>query len=134
MNYNSTGYIEFRTLLANGALPASDVNIRITGSEEGNIGIDYSIVTDKDGISEVLSLPAPSRSYSLSPNGAEQAFANYDVEVFKDGYYAKTITNVSIFDGIKSVLPIELIPNAKNDHLLTPNDNTVILTENEDLS
>ena len=133
MNYDSTGYIEFRTLLANGALPASGVNIRIKGAEEGNIGVDYSIITDEDGLSETIPLPAPSRNYSLAPLPAEQVYAGYEVEIYKDGYYGKRITNVSIFDGVKSVLAIELVPDSRGEHLSAPINRDTIIEENEDL-
>ena len=135
MKYDSSGYLEIAAFTAGGALPTPNVNIRITGSEEGNIGVYYSLITDRDGKTPPLPLPAPSVEYSLSPDPDEQPYANYTVEAYGKGFYPKRLQDVSIFSGIKSVLPIEMIPNGDFEKNVYPpkSSNDSIIYENEDL-
>ena len=70
MKYDSSGFLEIHTFTAGGALPVPNINVRIIGTEEGNVGITYSFITDRDGISDAIELHAPSVKYSLAP-GAE---------------------------------------------------------------
>lgn len=135
MKYDSQGFIQFNTYTAGGALPVPGVTVRIIGNEEGNIGIDYSLQTDRNGLTEVIALPTPSASYSLSPNPAEQPYAKYDVQASLDGFYPKAIYDVSVFSGIKAIMPLEMIPNAGLSKNNSPpySTNSSIITENEDL-
>ena len=135
MKYDSQGFIQINAYTAGGALPVPGISVRISGNEEGNIGVEYSVITDRNGLTEVIALPAPSASYSLSPGAAEQVYAKYNVQASGDGFYEKNIYDVSIFAGIKSILPIEMIPNAGLTRGVgEPNSsNSSIITENEDL-
>jgi hypothetical protein len=135
MTYDSTGYLQIRTFVAGEAIPISDVNIRITGIDEPNGGIDYSVLTDRDGITKFIPLPAPSIEYSLSPNPQEQPYSNYNVEAFANGFYSKKLFNVAIFGSSRSTLPIELIPNAGLINYVSEpkSSNTSIIYENEEL-
>ena len=135
MKYDSQGFIQISAYTAGGALPVPDVNVRISGNEEGNAGIEYSVRTDRNGLTEVIALPTPPASYALSPNPEEQPYAKYDVQASLRGFYPKTIYDVSVFGGIKSILPLEMIPNAGFTKNAPPptSSNTTIITENEDL-
>lgn len=135
MEYSSQGYLEIHSFTAGGALPTPGVNIRISGSEEGNRGTDVSVYTNSSGITEIISLPVPSGSYSLTPGAAEQPYAQYDVEAYGEGFYPKKLVGVAVFDGIKSILPIELIPNSESIRSTSPprGSNFSIIHENEEL-
>lgn len=135
MKYDSQGYLEIHSYTAGGALPTPGINIRITGTEEGNRGVDISLYTNSSGITEVVSLPVPSGSYSQAPGAAERPYAQYDVEVSGTGFYPKKLVGVAIFDGIKSILPIEMIPNSEVIRSTTPprGSNYSIIYENEEL-
>ena len=135
MKYDSQGFIQISTYTASGALPVQNASVRISGNEEGNIGIEYSLITDRNGLTEVVALPTPSASYSLSPGASEQPYAKYDIEASAEGFYTKTIYDVAVFSGIKSILPLEMIPNAGLTRSVTPpeSSNSTIITENEDL-
>lgn len=135
MKYNSLGYIQISAFTAAGALPVPNLNVHISGSEEGNLGVEYSIKTDRNGLTAVVELPAPSVSYSLSPNPAEQPYAKYNVYASQDGFYPKTIYDVAVFGGIKAILPLEMIPDAGFTRGVYPpsSSNKSIITENEEL-
>ena len=135
MKYDSQGFIQISAYTASGALPVPDVSVRISGSEEGNIGVEYLVMTDRNGLTEVVALPTPNIIYSLSPAPSEQPYAKYDVQATADGFYSKNVYDVSVFSGIKAILPLEMIPNAgltKNNGAPT-SSNSSIVTENEDL-
>ena len=91
MKYDSQGFIQISAYTAAGALPVADVTVRISGNEEANNGIEYSVLTDRNGLTDVIALPTPAASYSLSPGALEQPYAKYDVEASKDGFYSKKI-------------------------------------------
>jgi len=135
MKYDSQGFIQISAYTAGGALPVPELSVRISGNEEGNMGVEYSVKTDRNGLTEVIALPAPAVSYSLSPNPAEQPYAKYDVRAVGDGFYEKTIYDVAVFSGIKAVLPLEMIPDSGLTRNVTQpkSSNSSIITENEDL-
>ena len=135
MKYDSQGFLQISAYTASGALPASDITVRISGNEEGNIGVDYSVRTDRNGLTEAVALPTPSVEYSLSPSALEQPYAKYDVFAYGDGFYPKSIYDVTVFSGVKAVLPLEMIPDAGFEKNVFPpySTNNSIITENEDL-
>ena len=136
MDYSSRGKLQIKATSAGGALPIEGVNVRISGSEEGNIGVDYSLLTGRDGLTDTVSLPAPNPALSEAPNSPEQVYSLYDVYAYKEGYYPKEIKDVAIFGTVKSVLGLNMIPDARlrrNNN--SPNtSNNSIITENEDLN
>ncbi len=136
MEYTSTGYIKINARTAGGALPAEMINVRISGNEEGNLGIDYSVTTGRDGTTEKIELPVPNISFSQKPSAAEQAYATYNVEAFGEGYYPKKITDVAVFSGITSILTLNMIPDAGLTRNVSPpsSANNSNIEENEDLN
>ena len=135
MNYDSFGNLRVRTFTAAGALPIENALIKIYGAESYNNGIAYSLLTDNDGITQELSLPAPLKLYSASPGAKESPYAVYNVEIAKDGFYPKQIENVPIFSGTSAVLPIEMIPLSymKNGDIAPQSNLNSIIYENEHL-
>lgn len=107
---NSSGTLRIRTYTAGGALPVSGAIVRIRGAEEGNQDISYSVITDRDGVTPKVTLPAPDVGYSLSPNPAESPFATYDVEITMQGYYPKRIFGLTVFSGVDSIQLVNMIP------------------------
>ena len=87
----SYGRLVINTYTGSGAIPVPSATVRIRGSDESNRFIEYSVLTDEDGISPTVNLPAPDISYSLTQNPSESPFSSYDIEIMKDGYYTKKI-------------------------------------------
>ena len=112
MKYTDTGTLIVRTYTAGGALPVTNSIIRITGVDEENRLTEYSLTTDKDGLTEKINLPAPPKSASLSPNETEFPYAQYTIEISADGYYPKLINNLAIFSGTQTFQPVNMIPLA----------------------
>lgn len=114
MQLNQKGSFSARAFTAGGALPVVGATVRIFGAEEGNADVYFSLVTDNDGVTEVITLPAPAEEYSLTPNPNEPPFAIYDVQVVADGYYEKRILGIKIFASRHTDLPINMIPDSGN--------------------
>ena len=135
MNYESFGNMRIRAYTASGALPTEGALVKIYGIDEYNKGVVYSLLTDEDGITKEISLPAPPRSYSTAPGAIAAPYSVYNVEISKDGYYPKQIDNVPIFNGINAVLPIEMIPLSydKSGSVIPQNNLNTVIYENEHL-
>lgn len=135
MTYTDSGSLKIRAYSASGAIPTEGVLIKIYGADDYNKDVQYSLITDSDGITKELYLPTPPLSYSMSPGAAEAPYSVYNVELAKNGFYPKRIDNVPIFAGIKSTLPIEMIPLAySEDGYTLPQENlNSVIYENEHL-
>ena len=134
--YNEgTGSLQIRTYTASGALPVKNAVVTIRGSGEYNTDVQYSLLTDNDGITPEITLPAPDKRYSTSPGAAEAPYSVFDVTISRDGYYPKKITNVPIFASTKATLPIEMIPlTYLEEGGISPLENLdSIIFENENL-
>ena len=111
---NSSGTLRVRTYTAGGALPVADAVVRVIGASEDVRLVSYSSLTDRDGLSELFTLPTPDVGYSMSPNPAEQPYSLYDIEVTADGYFTKRINGVSLFSGINSIQLVNMTPGSGN--------------------
>ena len=121
---DSSGSLRIRTYTAGGALPVKGATVRITGAGEDNRLISYSLLTDRDGQTDLVTLPAPSVDYSLSPDPAELPYSVYDVVITAPGYLTKRINGLSVFSGVNSVQLINMIPGNGNDYDDYPIGNT----------
>ena len=129
----SHGTLAVRTLTA-GAVALENVSVRITGAEEGNRFISYSLLTDVDGVTPEVELPAPLAELSLSPAPTEAPYAIYDIVLERDGYYTRRIFGVSVFSGIKSLQIVNMIPTTNEAIRDLPEGNiNVFIPRNYDL-
>lgn len=132
MIFDESGTLAVRTYTAGGALPIKNSTVRIQGVDEENRFVEYTLTTDVDGLTEIIALPAPARTYSLAPNSAEIPYASYNVEVSADGYYTKRISDIAIFSGVGSFQPISMIPLPVRSDVPYPRGNLdATVVENE---
>ena len=106
---DSFGSMIIKTLGAEEAFPIQDAIVRISGADVQNTDIKFTLFTDEDGVTRIVTLPTPDKSNSERPDGGIPYY-NYDVLVSKDGYYTKVLRNISVFPGILSVLTVNMIP------------------------
>ena len=135
MDYENFGTVRIRTYAAAGALPVDGVLVKVYGTDDYNNDVIYSLITDSDGVTKEISLPAPPAIYSTSHGAPQSPYSVYNVELIKNGFYPKRIDNVPIFSGTKAVLPMEMIPLAYSaDGALIPQSNlNSTIYENENL-
>lgn len=135
MVFDKIGTMRVNTYTAGGALPVPQAVIRIIGNSEENSYIEYSLITDIDGVTEIIALPAPSREYSQSPGSPEQSYALYNIEITAPGYYSKKLFDIAVFEGTETLQPVNMIPLPIRDGGVTyPRNNlTAVSRENERL-
>ena len=131
---NSSGTLRVRAYTASGALPVEGATVRIMGALENNRLVAYSSITDRNGQSDLFTLPAPSVNYSLAPMANELPYSVYDLEISAPGYYTKKIRGITVFPGINSIQLINMIPGSGNLVEDYPRGNiNYIIPENTDL-
>ena len=135
MNLSDSGTLSVRAYSAGEAEPISDAVVRIKGAEEENRFVIYSLLTDNDGITKTVTLPAPPKTNSLSPGAKEIPYSVYDIEITKDGFYTKRFFNIAVFSGVNAVLPVNMIPSGNNTQMDNfPYGNlNILVTENPSL-
>ncbi len=135
MKYDSSGSMKIRTYAASGAIPVEGVLVKIYGADEYNKDVMYSVITDVDGVTKEIPLPAPAESLSTSPGAVEAPYSVYNVELVKAGFYPKRIDNVPIFADRTAILPIEMIPLTYtfNGYVVPQSNLNSVIYENENL-
>lgn len=138
-----TGYLIIRVSTARGAIPLENATVRIRAAalpeeelrgeglpHEGRLIAGF--LTDRDGLTPRLALPAPPRTASESP-GNGIPYALYDIDVLADGYMSNYYQNVPIFDTVTSLQTVELIPLSEGmrPELGPPPANVFRSSENE---
>ena len=112
MEYTGKGTLTVKAIVAAGALPLSGVLVNIRGGDEENRFVEYSLLTDEDGLTETLTLPTPALEYSLTPTPTEIPYAKYDITAIADGYYPISIIGASVFANTHSLQVINMIPTS----------------------
>ena len=107
--YTGTGYLIVKVATASGAIPIENATVILRGAEDKNESVMLSLITDRDGLTSRIPLPAPSREDSRSPN-IKRPFATYHIDVLKSGSYPQYYQNVPVFDGIIAVQNANVIP------------------------
>ena len=110
------GYMIVRVTTARGAIPLENAAVTVRGNESANENVLYSLSTNSDGLTERISLPAPPKSNSETPN-AQKPYATYSVDVFADGYVPLHLSNVPVFSSIISIQPAIMIPLIEGENL-----------------
>ncbi len=112
----ATGYLILRVSAAGGTIPLENAIVTVYDADRGESGIIATRLTDESGKTDKIALEAPPRSLSETPDsGGVRPYAIYNVDVAKDGYYDSFNLEVPIFDGVSSVLPVDMLPLAEYD-------------------
>lgn len=94
---------------AQGTIPLSDALVTVSAQTPDGPVLYRAVHTDTSGRTPVLELPAPTKSDSLSPD-QPTPYLNYTVQVALPGYRSAEVRDISIFPGIASTLPVQLVP------------------------
>ena len=105
-----SGYLIVRASTASGAIPVEGVTVIVQGRDEENSNVFLSLITDRDGLTQKITLPTVSRDESLTPSANIKPYSLYNIEVYKDGYYPQHYAGVAIFEGITAVQNARIIP------------------------
>lgn len=138
LSMGSEGYLVVHVTTARGAIPLEGAAVSIRPNEDedttSRADILYATVTDRDGNTERITLPAPPRQNSMSP-GQVPPYATYHLEVRREGYGMQSFAALPIFSGITAIQPVDLIPLAEDGsgNLLLPRDERFFETAPNDL-
>ena len=109
------GYLQIEVTTASGAIPVRDATVIISESSNGEEHLIGMIITDENGTTPIVPLPAPPQSLSEAPDPSEKPYSEYNISVYKKGFYSIPKLTVPIFDTIKSIQPVSVIPLAEFD-------------------
>jgi hypothetical protein len=112
---NSNGFLIVKVSSASGAIPIENASVIIQGKDYNNQNILFSFLTDRDGLTPKITLPAPSKELSEAPTPLSKPYSTYNIEVYREGYYTQRYRGIPIFSGITAVQNARIIPVAELD-------------------
>lgn len=83
------------------------VSISYSGAPQDTI---EELTTDNNGMTEVIDLAAPARSFSEDPTSDVQPYSEYNLIITAPGYEPTSISGSEIFSGELSLQPVQLTP------------------------
>ena len=109
-NNPAQGIMRVQAFTADQAFPAANASVRVyIRLADGDREL-YSGITDVDGIADNIRLPAPDSSISFNENSTVEPYAVYSLRVNKPGYSSAVFEGIPVFDSVKSIQPVELVP------------------------
>lgn len=109
------GELKIQANTARQSLPVSNVLVEISKNFNGIKKLFYSLKTDQSGIIDGILLPAPDKEISQHPS-TTIPYASYDILATHPNYTEKNYQDVQIYDGVKSIQPINLTPHSENNN------------------
>lgn len=113
-NNPSQGVMRVQVFAADRSFPIPDASVRVFVKLEDGERELFSGVTDEDGIADGINLPAPDSSASFDENSTVAPYAVYSLRVNRQGYAPASFDGIPVFDSVKSIQPVELIPLSMN--------------------
>ena len=116
----SFGTLLFQVAGGQGVFPVPNAKVSITKALNDRLTLSIAVLTDESGKTVPISLPAPNKVLSQSPNNGI-VYASYEAEVTAEGYLPTEIKNLPVFDGVTTIQPVNLTtdfgqpPNAINE-------------------
>lgn len=104
-----TAPLQVRVTSANGAIPIPDALVVITREENGEIIVEASRITNDSGLAEPVILPAVDPVLTLQPGNNIPRIV-YEVTVAAPDHYRARISDIPLYGGIPTELPVSLIP------------------------
>lgn len=82
---------------------------------DGNVAV-FDGLTDNDGATESITLPAPPREISQQPQSGDNPklpYSTYSIYVEHPDFVRSVFTNVPIFSGVESIQPVRMLAKAE---------------------
>ena len=112
---NSNGYLIVKVSTANGAIPIENAVVIVQGKDDSNKNVLISLITNPDGLTPILSLPAPKSELSETPSPQSKPYSTYNIDIFKEDYYPQHYNGVPIFEGVTAIQNAHIIPFSEFD-------------------
>ena len=114
-NNQANGMLRVQVFAAKQSFPVPNATVRVYVQLDDGERELFSGLTDVDGVVDNISLPAPDSSVSFDENSTVAPYAVYKVRVEHPGYAAALFEGVPVFDSVKSIQPVELVPLSDSD-------------------
>ncbi len=116
--YTASGSLIVRVYTARGGIPIEGALVTISYADASAPAPHAVLTTDKSGRTPTISLAAPPRSLSLTPEDTSVyprllPYALYNISIAREGFYTLNDINVRIFAGITAIQDADLIPRAE---------------------
>ena len=106
---DNSGQIVVQVRTASGTQPVKDAAVIVYKNRDGkNQAVSFSL-TNEDGTTPVLSLPAPKKADAQTPSDT-LPFADYNITVRHPMFYTALLNNVQVFGDELTIQAVELIP------------------------
>lgn len=109
-DYNGEGFIVVNVRAGDQADPIENAVVHISSINDGNRFYNATGVTDDSGTTQKFTVPAPSLSYSQTPDSKVRPYALYDISVTARGFFNARSVDVPVFEGITSVQNFSMVP------------------------
>lgn len=109
LSYSDKGGLVVTVSTAGQTKPIQGAHVIISRREGKNEIILRSLITDGNGKTVKIELPAPPEANSTSPSN-KLGYSIYNIRVDYPGYYTIENIDVPIFPGIIAVQPVNMIP------------------------
>ncbi len=104
------GALSFMVFTASEALPVAGAAVTVSTRIDGEAHEMFRAVTNQSGETPARTLPAPSKELSQDEDNAIQPFSLYDATVSKEGFTRVILRDIPVFDGVRSIQRVALIP------------------------
>ena len=120
---NSTGFILVNVRAGNEATPIVGASVVVTAIDNGKRLLAAAGITDISGTVTGIEVPAPDKSYSLTPDTEVRPYSLFDISVRAKGFFNARSIDVPVFSGITSVQNFNMVPlpigSAEGEETLT---------------
>ncbi|MFZ2537463.1 MAG: hypothetical protein WAX04_00990 [Oscillospiraceae bacterium] len=106
-----TGYLKVKTFTARRAFPVKNAVVEVSKNFPSGRYLISQLVTNQDGITDVIELPTPSKQLSEVP-GTPNPFTTVDIKIKHKEFVEMNFFDVPVFQGITSIQKADLLPLA----------------------
>ncbi len=122
----SEGVLRVQVFSANGNFPVPNATVRVYVPLDNGERELFSGITDVDGIVDSIVLPAPDSMISYDENSTVAPYAVYRLRVDRAEYAPAIFEGIPIFDSVKSIQPVGLVPLSDSDGTTVPPESEVL--------
>ena len=104
-----TAPLQVRVTAASDAIPIPDALVVVTRREGDQTIVEATRLTDQSGLTEPIVLAAVDPALTLQPGNNIPKIV-HEVSVSAPGYYRTRVSDIPLYGGIPTVLPVTMIP------------------------
>ena len=105
---NSWGFMQAEVFDTDLGIPIQNAVVIVRKQLPGGLGLVRVLVTDENGLTPSIALPAPSAACLTADS--VKPFSVYDLTVIANGYYTFKNIDAAVYAGTKTIQPVAMIP------------------------